>query len=174
MTESFKPNRLFPSNNDLDAQASVVAIGSNTSECILNPNTFTSAKFVGLNFSYTPTKTGIVLVTFFGSMGNINTGGAVGVSIYPKYGSDSPPAEGDSPTGKGSVISILHIVGAGVFTVGYQECYQTTAGPWVVPFSITFVITGLTIGTTYWFDLVLSPIGGTADIQGVYSGIVEI
>ena len=44
-----------------------------------------------------------------------------------------------------------------------------------VPFSCTAVVTGLTVGTSYWLDLSLAAVvTGTATITGVSVTVVEL
>ena|SRR5215471_5233458 len=111
--------------------------------------------FVGLNFTATPIKTGNVMAWMAGvALNTTSGGGSVNITAY--YGTGTPPVPGDSSP-----------VGA-VF--GLTQHLVLASGTEQVGFMITDKISGMTLNTTYWFDLMISTTSGTGafvkDIQG--------
>ncbi|MEM3828459.1 MAG: hypothetical protein QXP36_04510 [Conexivisphaerales archaeon] len=125
----------------------------------INPNGITSLSPVqlGLGITYTPSSTGRVLVIVIGEAAN-NTAGD-GVQVQLSYGTGTAPSNGAAATGT-SIGSIL--------TTTSNAAGQT------VPFTLVYVLSGLTIGTSYWFDLqVMAVTGGTAYVQNLTVYIIE-
>jgi hypothetical protein len=97
----------------------------------------------------TPVTTGRVFVIF-------NTSGD-GATLQIRYGTGTPPANGAPATGTavGSSISIKFITGV-----------------LVIPCTLSIVVTGLTLGTQYWFDLAANYVtggqGGTSGGMGIF------
>jgi hypothetical protein len=90
----------------------------------------------GASCKLTPTYSGRVKVTFSGN--GFNTTAGQRFSVRPSFGTGTAPVQGDAARGT--------IIGQG--TDG------TSAGASsFVPFSVGGIITGLTPGTNYWFDL---------------------
>lgn len=94
----------------------------------------------GIGLTFTPTITGIVTVVF-GFQVTPTTTGAAGTSNWiPTYGSGSVPTCKQASTGT---------------TVGNSYQVRTGAGigSSVDIATISYRVTGLTVGVTYWFDL---------------------
>lgn len=113
-----------------------------------NPTGTTSAAGVmmGLAATITPGVSGKVFVTITGNLSNTTAASATFCQI--SYGTGSAPANGAAATGtvKGSVLSRQGPAwGSGQMT----------------PFAASAVITGLTLGTAIWFDLVVGVTGAS-------------
>ena len=128
----------------------------------LNPTGTTSAAGVmmglGATYKITPTYSGTHLITITGNMAN-NVAGD-GASLRMAYGTGIAPTNGAAATGT---------------VVGSQLINKSTAANQSEPFSTTILVTGLTVGTAYWFDINLARVtGGTATISGVSCSILEV
>jgi hypothetical protein len=111
--------------------------------------------FVGLGFTATPIETGNVMAWIAGVAQNTTSGGGE-TDVCAYYGTGTPPAAGTT-TPTGTVFGLMqHLVVA-----------TNTAQ---VGFMIMDKITGMTVNTTYWFDVMISAPGGSGatikDVQG--------
>lgn len=107
--------------------------------------------------SFTPTFSGNALFCATGATTN-NTG--TGFSyINASYGTGGAPLNGAAQTG-------TQIMAASV-----RAQPVTTNAP--MPWALTSLITGLTVGTTYWFDMLLASGGGTASLEAIRMVAVE-
>lgn len=102
--------------------------------------------------------TRVFLLIYFTSLENTN---ASGVIAQAAYGTGTAPSNGVSATGT---------------TVGTPQEAALTAGTGVqVPMTVGGIITGLTIGTAYWFDLQMKQAGsGLASATNVHCIAHEI
>jgi hypothetical protein len=118
-----------------------------------NVSTTDTAMGLGSTFVMTPQTKGSVMVWIAGMAIN-STGAGDGVTIRGRYGSGTAPVNGVT-SGLGTQFSIdQHFVGS------------TTAGQ--QGFVVMGRITGLTLNTTYWFDLsILAVTGGGATVKDV-------
>lgn len=125
----------------------VVARGASVSYTPSNPTATASGSLVamglGATCTFTPAGTGIVAATVSGFW-NTATASVNGV-LSARYGTGTAPVNGAASSGTrwGTGNSDPSINAA-----------RTQSG--AVPFSFTQVITGLTLSTAYWFDLVTS------------------
>ena len=113
---------------------------------------------LGSTASYAPARSGVVVVIVQGQMSNAT--GSDGAKVGLRYGTGTAPSNGAALTGtaKGQ---------------GSQVDSYPNAGC-RFPFFIYTVITGLTVGTTYWFDLGLGAItGGTANVKNAEIVIIN-
>lgn len=119
--------------------------------------TSTTAVMAGLGFTFTPVKkSGIVKITLDAVVSNSTADDGAQVQIA--YGTGSAPAQGAAATGT---------------AVGIAAKFESAAAGAPGTVSTSAVVTGLTPGTTYWFDLQVAAItGGTASI-GPVSGYIE-
>ena len=124
-----------------------------------NPASTTSTTLVmaGIGQTFTPSFTGKVYVRFLGT--STTATASVICSVQGQYGTGGAPANGAAVTGT-------------AFTQGTLALKPAIAGS-TVPFEISDVITGLTPGTAYWFDLSLST-GNVADAASVASVICYV
>jgi hypothetical protein len=109
--------------------------------------------------SITPAVTGKVALIISGDV--FNAGGVGdGVRYQASYGSGTPPVNGAAITG----------TQCGAFP---KYVSSTTAGK--MGFAVNCIITGLTVGTIYWIDLVVAAtVGGTATVENVSVSANEI
>ncbi len=99
--------------------------------------------------SITPSGSGKVLIIISGLVGNSTA--SDGVTLQISYGTGAAPNTGDPATG------------TAVGTLVYFT--EPSSGTITVPFSTNVVVTGLTVGSTYWIDLQMAAIsGGTASV----------
>lgn len=129
------------------------------SKSVAAPTGTTSATAVmmGLAGTITPTKTGRVTFTISGQMANNTLND--GVTVDLRTGTGTAPTNGAAVTG----------TLRGVSQTATALIANERSG-----FSITFPVTGLTLGTAVWYDLsVLAVTGGTASVTGVTGAAVE-
>lgn len=136
-------------------------IGGSTGATFAGPTGgFTTVeKMCGLAFTFTPSVTGNVLVWLSGMAFN-STAAGDGTSITGRFGTGGAPAAGAAVTGTG---------------IGCQQRFvaSTTAGK--QGFGIAASVRGLSVGTTYWWDLsVIAVTGGGASVQDISFGILEV
>ena len=109
----------------------------------------------GFNKQLTMQYSGRVLVIYSGRMGN-NTLNAYGLTRL-HYGTGTPPTAGAAATG--TAVS------------GDQYSLNGAPANQICTFGMAAIITGLTKGTTYWFDGLIVATAGT---QSVYNGNLQI
>jgi len=113
---------------------------------------------LGIGHTLTPTASGKVFLAFSGSIGNGVAAKAVAGQI--RYGTGAPPANGAPPSGT---------VAGGVFGAQGNFANETA------PLSGSAVLTGLTPGVAYWFDLQLwTAPGGIGIVAGVGISAIEV
>lgn len=119
-----------------------------------NPTGTTSVTAVHMGLGgtckITPTYSGRLNVRFSGNMANNTATGIETVAI--KYGTGTAPANGDAATGT---------------TLGTALLGTSDANGSILPFSNGGIITGLTPGTQYWFDLTVLVNGGTGTLTNI-------
>jgi hypothetical protein len=121
-----------------------------------------TGRMVGLGVvgsTYTPVKSGQILVTICGDIFNPTAIGD-GAKARLRWGTGAAPANGAALVGT-------------IFTNIVKYVAPTTATR--APFSLTGVITGAAVGTPLWVDVDLAAItGGTATIENCTFSAVEI
>jgi hypothetical protein len=106
----------------------------------------------------TPILSTRVLFTVSGQMANATAGD--GATIDLRYGTGTAPINGAAVTGT---------------LVGIAQTATSISAAQKSGFSISYPITGLTIGTAYWFDISLKVVtGGTATITGISASAMEV
>jgi len=119
--------------------------------------TSTTLVMAGYGKTFTPQKTGRVLIILYANVNN-NTAGD-GVQAVLSYGPGTPPAAGAAVTG--------------LPTGGTAKVTSAAAGA-SGEVVLATVLVGLTVGTTYWLDVAYSAItGGTATISIIYAAVIE-
>jgi hypothetical protein len=108
---------------------------------VAGTNNTTTGVMMGLPGTITPSYSGRIFVIASGSWKNNTTNGGGHVALL--YGTGTKPANGAALTGSSNS---SHALG-----------YGFTANAFV-PFSVCSIITGLTIGTSYWLDIVLAAV----------------
>ena len=115
---------------------------------------------IGSTCTITPLFGSRAVITIGGNVQNTTAGDGAQLNLY--YGSGPAPANGAATTGTLTTASAALGVSAG--------------NSLAVPFNLgSVVVTGLTPGTAYWFDLALAVItGGTASATGVWCSAFEL
>jgi parallel beta-helix repeat protein len=131
-----------------------------------DPTATTSTSLVmmglGSTCTYAPKGSGSVLATACGVY--LNTTSGVSVNMTGRYGTGTAPANGAAASGTKW--------GVGADANEHLKVGSTSTGS---TFSFTQVITGLTAGTAYWFDVALaSDAAGTASITNVTYSLAEL
>lgn len=122
-------------------------------------NVSTTAKMMGLAFAYTPDSTGRVVAIFSGMAFNSTAIGS-GTSITGKFGTGVAPVNGAASAGT---------------TFGIQQRFIAATVAGKHGFTCMAIISGLTPGTAYWFDLELVAVtSGGASVQDVQFIAVEV
>lgn len=107
---------------------------------------------LGASCSITPAYSSRVKIDFYGAVNNNTSGDGAQMTIY--YGTGTAPANGDAVTG--TIISAASTYNGSTITGQY------------VPFTVAGMATGLTPGTTYWFDLKQNAVtGGTVQLANM-------
>ena len=125
-----------------------------------NPTGTTSltAVMMGLAGSITLQGSGRVLLMLSGDLQNNTT--ADGATVQLSYGTGTAPTNGAALTGT---------------QVGNTESFTALTGVLVVPFAQQAVVSGLTVGTTYWLDAAVKAVtGGTASILNISLTAIEL
>lgn len=112
---------------------------------------------LGATIAYTPKSTGKVRVIINGVVGNLTA--AVAVTGSGRYGTGTAPANGVAFTGT-------------AFPSGTKN-WKSNGTPPALDFTILGLISGLAIGTAYWFDLAISTATG-ADVAEVLNLAVTV
>jgi hypothetical protein len=104
-------------------------------------------------------RTGKVLVIINGTIKNGTASGSSTAQI--RYGTGTAPANGAAPAGT---------------PVGAIVQANSPSANFNLPFSVAAFLTGLTLGTTYWFDLLVATAGGAgpAAVSGVTVAAFEV
>lgn len=110
---------------------------------------------LGVTCKITPTYSGRVMLQFQGDAFNSGVGN---VNVQIRYGTGTAPANGASATGT---------------TVGSQILATSAAGAYRVPIALSAIITGLTPGTAYWFDLGFSASANTGSVENISFSAME-
>ena len=105
----------------------------------------------------TPGSTGRILVIVTGDM--VENATAQTATTQISYGTGTAPANGDAVTGT---------------QVGSELAWVSLTGQLTQTFALHTVITGLTVGTDYWFDLAGKSSAGTVQYTNANFLIVEI
>lgn len=125
-----------------------------------NPTGATTEKMMGLGdtCTITPAQSTRVYIEFQGYLSNNTSSDQASAQV--RFGTGAAPANGAGLTGT---------------TVGSLVQGLASPGNYQVPFRIGGIITGLTVGTTYWFDCSVGNLatGGTASIANVSCSAFE-
>jgi len=123
--------------------------------------TSTTGVMAGLAASFTPNITGRALVIISGYLTSSVVGSFAAV-IGMRYGTGTAPAHGAAATGTAITCSNAY---------GHSEGAANAA----VPFTVVGTVTGLTVGTAYWFDAIYgsSVATSTAKLNTTAVSIIE-
>jgi hypothetical protein len=120
---------------------------------VTQPSSLSAYSMAGLAGSITPAKTGNVLLLISGTIGTSSGTAGYGILFQPYYGTGNAPSNGASLTG--TACGALQ---------SYQNPSTLTAADVDFPVSTQCVVTGLTVGTAYWFDLAQKAIGSASKV----------
>ncbi len=123
--------------------------------------TSSSGVMMGLAIAFTPKYSGTVCVMLTGTTANDTI--AKGTKINIRYGTGTATTNGASLTGTQL---------SGTYTYITNE----PAANYQFPYGLAGIITGLNIGTAYWFDIELTQFGGggTASVFNTNFSIEEL
>ncbi len=116
----------------------------------------TSGVMMGIAGSITPTISGKVMIVISGDLKNGTNNGNTTVQL--RYGTGAAPTNGNALTGT---------------AIGGQVNMTAAATSQRVPFSCNAIVT-LTVGTTYWIDLALKAVSGSAFTQNLSVSAIEL
>jgi hypothetical protein len=121
----------------------------------------TTGAVMGLGGTITPLYTGTVLFMISGDIVNNTSSDGGSVQIY--YGTGSASVNGTACASAGTTRNAV------------GQAAQSKLGTAKAPFAVQAVVTGLTVGTTYWYDACLVAItGGTASVGDVTASAAEL
>lgn len=140
----------------------VNSVGSYIQRLPSDPSTTTSLTGVmmgmGSTVSVSPSKSGILVINVSGDADNQTNGN--GYQMQLRYGTGTAPTNGSSLTGTTT----------GSLIVGLSSNSSNR-----YPFSLNSIVSGLSIGTTYWFDISLASVGGgTSRVRNISFSIHEL
>ena len=139
------------------ALVSPAAPASSTQASVTGTTSTGAQVMAGLALAVTPACTGRVMITVSGDLSNGTSGD--GCIFQLRYGTSTAPVNGASVTGTalGSAVNAI-----------------SAANGAKMPFSTSFVINSLTVGTAYWVDLGEEAItGGTCTLENVNGTVSE-
>ncbi len=144
-----------------DELSALLGLANTVSVTPANPTgtTSTTGLMMGLGSSavLTPGVSSRAIVRVLGGIANTTSGDGAAVQI--RYGTGTAPANGDALTGTGA---------------GNVARFTAAAANQVGSFGCAALITGLVVGTAYWFDLGLAAgTGGAAKVQDLVVIIEE-
>jgi hypothetical protein len=154
------------SNNNAVATTEYVnsafAFSMKTIVAPIAPSNLTALFMQGLAGTITPTAGGNILITICGTIiasGTANVDDGIRYQIC--YGTGTPPLNAAPLTGTQIGLAQSHT----------SAITPTAASDVHVPFSITYIATGLTVGTVYWIDLAAESIT-TASQMGLHNVMI--
>jgi hypothetical protein len=114
-----------------------------------------------LNTTYTPSSSGRLLIIAAGVAQNITGGGGQATQVFGFYGTGTPPT---ASAALGSNLGQWGLV---------QRTGAAASANWV-GFTVIGILT-CSVGTAYWFDVVLNSDGGTgAGVRDVQFVLLEV
>lgn len=142
-----------------DGTANVIQLNQVSASPADMSTTNTGGVMSGFAISFTPRSTGRVLVLFACRAGN-NNATLAGSRAQIRYGTGAAPVADDALVGTAA---------------GNYSRFDSAVTNAVGPISCVALVTGLTVGTTYWFDASKSAFtAGTASFSLLSYAIVEI
>lgn len=140
------------------------ALSTSNTYSLLPSNTLTgigtTPTALGAAASYTPSRSGQLLV-FVSGVANNTAGGSALTTVTARYGTGAAPANGAT-------------TGLGTTTIGTPQPISGAATNAWIGFSIHGLL-NLTVGTAYWFDLSIVGSSGTgAGLQATQFLLVEV
>lgn len=126
---------------------------TNISSAVTAPNSTSAYVMMGLAGSIQPVTTGVIEVTISGTINApAGTTATFGMSYQISMGSGGAPSNRASLTG----------TQYGIIQTD-ENAATITAADYFRPFSISCIVTGLSVGTAYWIDLAAKALGASGD-----------
>jgi hypothetical protein len=116
---------------------------------------YATAKHLGLAAALTPVRSGNIFVMASGSWSNTT---ATNLTVAMRFGTGTAPVAGAA------------LVGTAFPSGAINTC---TAGGWI-SFGFQAILTGITVGTPYWFDIVYTNPTGTTTGSGILLSAFEL
>ena len=147
--------RYWPNAGGPEFVSSQAAPANPTGTSSLNP----TYVMMGIDQTFTPALTGKVVLHFEGYCANSGTGD--GVLYQLRYGTGTPPTNGAASTGSAPANS-------------NPSAIISESANQLISCSQTQLVTGLTPGTTYWYDVSLAAAtGGLATVAQLTTSAIE-
>lgn len=148
-----------------DAGAVKALVGGNASYAATpgdpTGTTNTTGLMMGLAGAITPATTGRIRFAITGNLSNSGTSIGNGCKAQLYFGTGSAPANAAAITGT--------VSGAQLTSVN-----ESTTASTKQPVSLEYIVSGLTLGTAYWFDAAIAAItAGTASLSNVTMTAME-
>ena len=124
----------------------------------------TSYTMMGLGLQVTPARSGNLLVQFSAYMTSTVTTATVGVEWYLAYGTGSPPLPAVNAVGTKIGSYVKYLPGTTLTAVADQA----------QPVANQALVTGLSVGTEYWFDVAALALTSTEDASFNYYALTVI
>lgn len=125
----------------------------NISSAVTAPNSTSVYQMMGLAGSIQPATTGIIQVIISGTISApAGTTATLGMSYQISMGSGTAP--GNNTTLTGTQYGIPQ---------SDENAATITAADYFRPFSVSCIVSGLSIGTAYWIDLAAKALGASGD-----------
>lgn len=122
----------------------------------------TTGLMCGLAGSFTPLTTGRMLLMASGNLTNTTAAAGDGAKVQLRYGTGTAPA------------NVAALTGTAIGNLVTSVLERATASD-LQGFTCMAVVTGLTIGTTYWLDLSQAAVvGGTTAVKNISLVAVEV
>jgi len=149
---------LTNSTNDIQLSLTNATLQTNLTTPTGTTSAFPTEKMMGLGgvAKLTPVYSGRIKVWILGGVGNSLSLNSTLVQF--RYGTGTAPTNGAAVTGT---------------ALGNQVTYDLTGASANVGFILGGIITGLTPGTAYWFDLSVTVGGGTSQMNGLSCTVEE-
>jgi hypothetical protein len=119
------------------------------------PGSTVAYSMQGMGATITPDFTGRISVNYNANLVTTDTAAGDGISLEFYYGTGAAPSNGAATTG--TLVSI----GPNPPNIVWTLSSTAIAADVSVPVSKSFIVAGLTLGTTYWFDAAAEAIGAT-------------
>lgn len=151
------PGSIGPASTGATGPTGPIGVSQSVSGSIAAPTgpAGTTPYMIGLGATFTPNSSGKCFIELAGVALN-TTGGGGSINIAGRYGTGTPPIAGAAITGT---------------TFGIVQHIVSNANNVQIGFTVIGIVSGLTLGTPYWIDLVISTDSGTGgfvkDLQGV-------
>ena len=119
------------------------------------PNSTSVFTMQGLAGSITPAITGRIELTIWGTIVSTVTTAGTGIALILSYGAGTAPTSNAALTGTQLGQDLIFELPATAAATNYVR----------QPFSMNYIVTGLTVGSPYWLDLAAEALGAAGDVS---------